>query len=76
MGRPARQDIEGGWHHVMNRGADRGRIFFTRGDGEAFERLLARGSDLFGVEVHAYCLMPTLRVSDTPLSLSRYLVGD
>jgi REP-associated tyrosine transposase len=58
MGRAARQDIEGAWHHVMNRGADRERIFFTKGDGEAFERLLARGSDLFGVEVHAYCLMP------------------
>ena len=58
MGRAARQDIEGAWHHVMNRGADRGRIFFTRNDGLAFEQLLAEGSQRLGVEVHAYCLMP------------------
>jgi putative transposase len=58
MTRAARQDIEGAWHHVMNRGMDRGRIFFTRGDGVAFEGLLADGSKLLGVEVHAYCLMP------------------
>jgi len=58
MGRAARQDIEGAWHHVMNRGVDRGRIFFTRGDGVAFEGLLADGSKMLGVEVHAYCLMP------------------
>ena len=58
MGRAARQDIQGGWHHVMNRGADRERIFFTRNDGLAFEHLLAEGSERWGVEVHAYCLMP------------------
>jgi putative transposase len=58
MGRAERQDIEGGWHHVMNRGADGERIFLTRTDGEAFERLLGEGADLLGVEVHAYCLMP------------------
>jgi REP element-mobilizing transposase RayT len=58
MGREARRDIEGGWHHVMNRGADRERIFFTKGDGEAFERLLAEGCERSSVEVHAYCLMP------------------
>jgi len=42
----------------MNRGADRGRIFFTKNDGVAFERLLAEGAAAYGVEVHAYCLMP------------------
>jgi len=58
MGRGARQDIEGAWHHVVNRGADRGRIFFSRNDGLAFEHLLAEGAEVLGVEVHAYCLMP------------------
>jgi REP element-mobilizing transposase RayT len=58
MGRAVRQDIEGGWHHVMNRGADRHRIFFTHGDGEYFEGLLEDGCERSGVEVHAYCLMP------------------
>ena len=42
----------------MNRGADRERIFFTKGDGEAFEGLLAEGAAQVGIEVHAYCLMP------------------
>jgi REP element-mobilizing transposase RayT len=42
----------------MNRGADRERIFFTKSDGRAFERLLAEGGESDGVEVHAYCLMP------------------
>ena len=58
MGRAARQDIEGAWHHVMNRGADRARIFFTRNDGLAFEHLLAEAATALGVEIHAYCLMP------------------
>ena len=58
MGRAARQDLKGAWHHVMNRGADRGRIFFTRNDGLAFEHLLADATTVLGVELHAYCLMP------------------
>jgi putative transposase len=58
MGRATRQDIQGGWHHVMNRGTDRERIFFTRNDGLAFEHLLAEGCERVGVEVRAYCLMP------------------
>jgi REP element-mobilizing transposase RayT len=58
MGRRLRVDFEGGWFHVMNRGAGRRQIFFTRGDGEAFEALLAEGSEATGAEVHAYCLMP------------------
>ena len=57
MGRSTRQDFEGGWHHVMNRGAARRQVFFTRSDGEAFERLLAKGCELVGAQVHAYCLM-------------------
>jgi len=51
-------DIEGGWHHVMNRGAEHSRIFFTRNDGLAFEQLLAEATAALGVLVHAYCLMP------------------
>jgi REP element-mobilizing transposase RayT len=58
MPRAVRRDIEGGWHHVMNRGADHQRIFFSTSDGEAFEQLLAEGVQRHGVELHAYCLMP------------------
>jgi len=42
----------------MNRGASSQRIFFTKGDGVAFERLLGECTALFAAEVHAYCLMP------------------
>ena len=42
----------------MNRGAGHQRTFYTRQDGLEFERLLGEGHDRFGVEVHAYCLMP------------------
>jgi putative transposase len=76
MGRAVRRDIEGAWHHVMNRGADHARIFFTKGDGEAFERLLAEGSERWGVEVHAYCLMPNhfhLLLHCPNAGLSRYM---
>ena len=41
----------------MNRGVGRQRIFFTRADGELFLSLLESASQMFAVEVHAYCLM-------------------
>jgi REP element-mobilizing transposase RayT len=58
MGRPARLDIEGGWHHVMNRGAGRRTVFHSRADGELFLDLLAHQSRRLGIEIHADCLMP------------------
>src|SRR3546814_16605516 len=57
MGRAPRRDPEHGWHHVMNRGVAKQRVFHSRADGEMFEALLGEGHDRFGVEVHAYCLM-------------------
>jgi len=57
MARKARVDPESGWHHVMNRGAARQQIFHYARDGIRFEQLLAEGSEMHGVEVHAYCLM-------------------
>jgi REP element-mobilizing transposase RayT len=57
MGRNRRADVDGAWHHVMNRGAARLPTFLTKSDGLTFERLIGEGHDRFGVEVHAYCLM-------------------
>src|SRR3546814_20124667 len=57
MGRAPRRDPEHGWHHVMNRGVAKQRVFHSRADGEMFEALLGEGHDRFGVEVHAYCMM-------------------
>ena len=64
----------------MNRGADRERIFFSKGDGEAFEDLLAEASDRLDVEVHVYCLMPNhfhllLHCPSGGLSAFMHLVG-
>lgn len=58
MGRKRRQDLEGAWHHVMHRSAGGHVVFRTRSDGELFERLLGGAAERFGVDVHAYCLMP------------------
>lgn len=57
MTRPLRIEFEGAWYHVMNRGAGRRKIFRTVGDRALFLRLLGDASAIFGVEVHAYCLL-------------------
>jgi putative transposase len=41
----------------MNRGVDRGDIFFDDADRLEFGRLLGLIHERFGVEIHAYCLM-------------------
>jgi REP element-mobilizing transposase RayT len=59
MPRPLRIDIEGGWHHLMNRGVDHGVVFFEDTDRIEFGQRLADMFDLFDVRTHAYCLMDT-----------------
>ncbi|HUF98917.1 MAG TPA: transposase [Ilumatobacter sp.] len=58
MGRILRPDPEGGWHHVMNRGAGRRDIFRHAGDARRFLDLVGQSHHLYGTEVHAFCLMP------------------
>jgi REP element-mobilizing transposase RayT len=57
MGRRLRTDVEGGIHHVMNRGVDHRRIFFADADRVEFGRLLGEIHTRWGVETLAYCLM-------------------
>ena len=57
MTRKLRVDPTDGWHHVMNRGVDRQRIFFDDADRIEFGRCVALACRRFGVELHAYCLM-------------------
>jgi hypothetical protein len=59
MARPLRIDIEDGWHHVMNRGADHARVFLDDTDRIEFGTRLADIHDRFGVETHGYCLLTT-----------------
>jgi putative transposase len=57
MTRPLRIDFPGSLHHVMNRGANRQRVFFGDIDRVEFERLLGDIFERFGVSIIAYCLM-------------------
>jgi REP element-mobilizing transposase RayT len=59
MPRPPRIDIDDGWHHVMNRGIDHGDVFFADTDRIEFGQRLGEVFELFGVRIHAYCLMDT-----------------
>jgi REP element-mobilizing transposase RayT len=57
MARPLRIDFNGAWHHVMNRGRQRENIFRDAQDCKAFTDLLKSTSEMFRVNVAAYCLM-------------------
>ncbi|QLH41859.1 MAG: transposase [Coxiellaceae bacterium] len=57
MPRPLRIEYEDAWYHVMNRGAGRAKIYETVEHRNIFLELLGDASRLFGIEVHAYCLM-------------------
>lgn len=57
MSRPLRIEYEGAWYHVMNRGTNRCKIFSDYESYQLFLKLFAEITDMFGVEIHAYCLM-------------------
>lgn len=57
MSRPLRIEYEGAWYHVMNRGANRCKIFLDYECYQIFLTLFAEITDIFGIEIHAYCLM-------------------
>ena len=66
MVRPIREDFQGAWHHVMNRGRNRDLIFLDDDDAldfldddDALDFLDILGDTVerFGIEVHGYSLM-------------------
>jgi putative transposase len=57
MPRPLRLEFEDAWYHVMNRGAGKQDIFKTDNHRMKFLEVVAQTVKLFGVEIHAYCLM-------------------
>lgn len=57
MARSIRVDQPGHWHHVMNRGVDRQRVYFVAGDARRFLELVGDATRSESVNVHAYCLM-------------------
>lgn len=57
MPRPLRIEYPNAWYHVMNRGAGRRKIFRNDHHREIFLSCLEEASEMFGIEIHAYCLM-------------------
>ncbi len=57
MARPLRIEYPDAWYHVMNRGANRKRIFFKDNDYDLFINVLKEACNLFNVYISAYCLI-------------------
>jgi REP element-mobilizing transposase RayT len=57
MARPLRIEFDGAWYHIMNRGGGRRLIFRSAAHRAMFLQLLGEISTIYGIEVHAYCLM-------------------
>jgi len=57
MTRAQRVDPIDGWHHLMNRGVNRSRIFRDDDDREEFLRCSAFAAERHRVELHGFCLM-------------------
>lgn len=57
MPRPLRIEFENAWYHVMNRGMGKRAIFKTDHHRQLFLNIMAQTTEIFGAEVHAYCLM-------------------
>lgn len=74
MSRPLRIEYPNAWYHVMNRGRRHEKVFQTKQDYYTFIRCLKEASELFGLHISAYCLMPNhyhLLVQTPHANLSR-----
>ena len=58
MARPVRLDLPDSFYHVLSRGNERRRIFYSAADYEKFLELLGETVERFSTEIHAYVLMP------------------
>ena len=67
----------GGYYHIYNRGASRGRLFFEPENYAYCLRLLERYHQRYGIAVIAYCLMPNhyhlLARQDADIPLSKLI---
>ena len=76
MARPLRIEYPGAWYHVMNRGANRNKIFYKDEDYDLFMKVLLEACGLFNVYITAYCLMSThyhIVVNTPEGNLSRFM---
>jgi REP element-mobilizing transposase RayT len=58
MAKQLKREYGGSWFHVMNRGLRGANIFSEKRDYSTFLDILAETSELWGVGVAAYCLVP------------------
>lgn len=73
MVRPLRINVKGSWHHVTARGQNRKPIYYDDADRQNFLKRVGEMTSRFGLEVHAYVLMPNhyhllVRVPEANLS--------
>jgi REP element-mobilizing transposase RayT len=57
MARPLRIEFENAFYHVMNRGTERRATYTKDVHREMFLNLLGESAEMFGIQIHAYCLM-------------------
>ena len=57
MSRPLRIEYPNAWHHVMNRARREETLFKDKADYQQFIDILQEATDLFNVNVAAFCLM-------------------
>ena len=57
MGRPLRPVGDGLIYHALNRGNNRGPVFFSADDYRTFLRALARTRERYPFDLFGYCLM-------------------
>jgi len=58
MPRTARNVVDGGVYHILNRGNGRQRVFHRDAEYLEFEDLLRQLQEQFEIDIYAYCLMP------------------
>ncbi len=76
MSRPLRIEYESAWYHTMNRGRRQEEIFRNDQDFMLFKDLLKESTELWGVNICAYTLMPNhyhLLVQTPQANLSRFM---
>jgi REP element-mobilizing transposase RayT len=76
MARPLRIEFPGAFYHVVNRGNQRNRIFFSPSHYEMFLEKLSVFSEQFDISVKCYCIMPNhfhLYLQTREGNLSRFM---
>ena len=64
MSRPLRIDYPEAWHHVMSRARIGQEVFQVNEDFLSFLELLKDTTDMFNINISAYCLMNYFLISE------------